>query len=145
MNVDLEERGEDSFYVPHPDLEHFLLEAGRQDGRVVEVFHGPDWYVSEEYSGPSEFQCPSEWTAYLGHYRTYNFGLTNFRVVFRKGSLLLMYPTGGHDVLAPLDDGQFRIGEDPSSPETIQFDSLASGRALRAILSGCPYYRTYTP
>ena len=144
VNVDLEERGEDSFYVPHPDLEHFILEAGRQDGRVVEVFHGPDWYVSEVYSGPSEFQCPSEWTAYLGHYRTYNFGLTNFRVVFRKGSLLLMYPTGGHDVLAPLDDGQFRIGEDPSSPETIQFDSLASGRALRAILSGCPYYRTYT-
>ena len=42
VNVDLEERGEDSFYVPHPDLEHFLLEAGRQDGRVVEVFHGPD-------------------------------------------------------------------------------------------------------
>ena len=41
QDVVLERRGEDSFYLPHPDLEHHLLEFGRDDERVVEVFHGP--------------------------------------------------------------------------------------------------------
>ena len=145
VDVVLQQRGGDSFYVPHPDLEHFLLEFGREGDRVVEVFHGPDWYVGEGYSGPERFDFPGDWESFLGHYRTYNFGLTNFRVVLRKGTLLLVYPTGGHEPLIPLGDALFRIGEDPRSPETIRFDSVASGRALRAVYSGCPYYRTYTP
>ena len=143
-DIPLERRGEDSFYVPHPELERFLLEFGREDGKVVEAFHGPDWYAGEGYMGPTLFDYPAEWGGFTGHYRTYNFGLTNFRISLRKGSLLLMYPNGGHDVLVPLGDGSFHIGEDPRSPETLRFDSVASGRALRAIYSGCPYYRTYT-
>ena len=145
QEVALERRGEDDFYAPHPDLELFHLEFGRDEGRVVEVFHGPDWYVGEGYLGPGTFDYPEEWERYSGHYRTYNFGLTNFRIVLRKGALLLMYPAGGYEVLTPLDDGLFRIGEDARCPETLRFDSVASGRALRAIYSGCPYYRTYTP
>ena len=145
QDVVLERRGEDSFYAPHPDLEYFLLEFGRDGDRVVEVFHGPDWYAGEDYSGPRSFDYPEEWESFLGHYRTYNFGLTNFRIVLRKGTLLLLYPTGGNEPLEPLGDGLFRIGEDPRSPETLRFDAIASGKALRATYSGCPYYRTYTP
>ena len=145
LDVVLQRRGDDSFYVPHPDMEPFLLEFGRDGDRVVEVFHGPDWYVSDGYTSPESFDYPAEWESFPGHYRTYNFGLTNFRVVLRKGSLLLVYPTGGHEPLVPLGDGRFRIGEDPRSPETIRFDAVASSRALRAIYSDCPYYRTYTP
>ena len=141
----LEPRGVDSFYVGHPELELFLLEFGRDGGRVVEAFHGAEWYAGEGYAGPVAFDNPPEWDACTGHYRTYNFVLTNFRVAPRKGELLLFYPTGGHDVLTPTGDGGFRVGEDPRSPETIRFDSVASGKALRATLSGCPYYRTYTP
>ena len=141
----LQRRGEDTFYVPHPELERYLLEFGREGDRVVEAFHGPDWYVGEGYTGPVSFDHPMEWGGLAGHYRTYNFGLTNFRVVLRKGSLLVVYPGGNHESLVPLGDGQFRIGEDPRSPETIRFDAVASGRALRALYSGCPYYRTYTP
>ena len=144
-DVTLQQRGGDSFYVPHPNLEHFLLEFGRDGDRVVEVFHGPTWYSGEGYSGLVSFDYPSEWDSLLGHYRTYNFGLTNFRIVVRKGELLLVYPTGGHDPLVPLGDGLFRIGADPRSPETLSFDSVASGLSLRAVYSGCPYYRTYTP
>ena len=144
-DVVLERRSEDLFHVPHPELEIFLLEFGREDGIVVEAFYGQEWYVGEGYSGPTSFDYPREWDSYQGHYRTYNFVLTNFRVVVRKGVLLLVYPTGGHDVLTPLDDGMFRVGEDPRSPETLSFDSIASGKALRAIYSGCPYYRTFTP
>ena len=144
-NVVLERRGEDTFYVPHHELEHYLLEFRREGDRVVEAFHGPDWYIGESYSGPRSFDYPPEWDGFTGHYRTYNFGMTNFRVVLRKGTLLLVYPSGGHEPLAPLRDGLFRIGEDLRSPETIRFDAVASGRALRAVCSGCPYYRTYTP
>ncbi len=148
-DVTLERRGQDGiqgvFYVPHPDLEHYLLKFGREGESVVEVFHGPSWYVREGNSGAGHFDYPADWESYCGHYRTYNFGLTNFRIVIRKGSLLLLYPAGGHDPLVPLGEGLFRIGEDPSSPETIRFDSVASGRSLRAVYSGCPYYRTYTP
>ena len=145
QDVVLQRRGEDRFYVPHPDLELFLLEFGRDGDRVVEVFHGPDWYAGEGYSGPRNFDYPEEWESFLGHYRTYNFGLTNFRIVLRKGTLVLVYPTGGNEPLEPLEDGLFRIGEDPRSPETLRFDAIASGKALRATYSGCPYYRTYTP
>ena len=143
--VTLQSWGDDSFYVPHPELERCLLEFGRDGGRVVEAFHGGQWYIGEGYSGPSSFDYPEEWEGFCGHYRTYNFGLTNFRVVIRKGALLLLYPAGGHEPLVPVGDGVFRVGEDPRSPETLRFDSLASGKALRAVYSGCPYYRTYTP
>ena len=144
-DVRLERYGQDSFYVAHPGLERFLLEFGREGEQVVEAFHGPGWYVREDYPGSRHFVYPAEWDSYCGHYRTYNFGLTNFRVAVRKGALLLLYPGGGHDLLVPLEDGSFRIGDDPSSPETLRFDAVASGRALRAVYSGCPYYRTYTP
>jgi hypothetical protein len=145
LDVGLQRRGVDSFYLLHPDLERHLLEFGRDGERVVEVLHGPDWYVGEEYSGPASFDYPVEWEGFTGHYRAYNFGLTNFRIVLRKGSLLLVYPSGGHEPLVPLGEGLFRIGEDLRSPETIRFDAVASGRALRVTCSGCPYYRTYTP
>ena len=144
VDVVLLRRGEDSFYVPHPEWERYLLEFARDGDRVVEVFHGPDRYVGESYSGPASFDYPAAWESFTGHYRTYNFGLTNFRVILRKGELLLVYPAGGNDTLVSLEDGLFRIGEDPRSPETIRFDSLASGKTLRAVLSGCPYYLTYT-
>ena len=142
--AELEPRGEDTFYAPHPGLDLFLLEFEREEGRVVGLFHGPDRYVAEGRSS-DEIPYPAEWGGFTGHYRTYNFGLTNFRIIVRKGKLLLLYPSGGHEVLSPTDDGAFRIGVEPQSPETISFDSVASGRALRAVYSGCPYYRTYTP
>lgn len=144
-DITLERRGDDSFYAGHPDLERFLLEFGRDGDRVVEVFHGPDWYTGDGYSGLRDFDHPEEWESYPGHYRAHNPGLSNFRVVLRKGALLLVYPTAGNEVLVPLGDGLFRIGEDRRSPETLRFDAVAGGRSLRANYSGCPYYRTYTP
>jgi hypothetical protein len=43
--------------------------------------------------------------------------------------------------LIPSDDGTFRVGEEPGNPETHRFDTVIEGRALRAWLSGWPYYR----
>jgi D-alanyl-D-alanine carboxypeptidase len=43
--------------------------------------------------------------------------------------------------LIPSDDGTFRVSDDPGNPETLRFDTVIDGRALRAWLSGWPYYR----
>jgi CubicO group peptidase (beta-lactamase class C family) len=143
--VALEKRGEDRFYVPHPDWSRFLLRFGRKDGQVVEAFHGSDWYVNECYTGPTGFDFPVDWAAYPGHYRSHNPWHTNFRVILSKGELLLVEPWGEEEVLVPLRDGIFRVGEQEHTPERIRFDTVLKGRALRANLSGCDYYRTFTP
>jgi hypothetical protein len=33
------------------------------------------------------------------------------------------------------------VSDDPGNPETLRFDTVIDGRALRAWLSGWPYYR----
>jgi CubicO group peptidase (beta-lactamase class C family) len=141
----LEERGEDRFHVPHPDFARFHLRFGREEGEVVEAFHGPNWYVNERYRGPTRFDFPEEWAAYPGHYRSHNPWYTNFHVISRKGKLFLVEPSGDEEVLVPLEDSVFRIGDDERIPERLHFDTVLSGRALRANLSGCDYYRTFTP
>jgi hypothetical protein len=143
--VALERRAPDRFYVGHPDFDLFLMEFKGQDGKVVEAFHGPHWYVTDGYSGPQHFDYPQEWEAYTGHYRARNPMLSNFRVLLRKGALVLIYPTGATEPLTLLGVGVFRIGEDERSPETLRFHAVVEGQALRADFSGCPYYRTFTP
>mgnify|MGYP000132607371 CR=1 FL=1 len=121
------------------------MKAKGEEGRVVEAFHGSDWYVGDGYSGPRRFDYPKVWEAYPGHYRTRNPELSNFRVVLRKGTLALIIPWGKTEPLSRLGDGLFRIGEDHRSPETVCFGPVVEGKALRADYSGCHYYRTFTP
>jgi hypothetical protein len=149
--IALERRGEDSFCANHPDWDLFLLAFGRaqaqgdEPGPVVELMHGADWYAGERYDGLRSFPYPPEWDAYAGHYRMHNPWLTNFRVLVRKGALWFVWPWGDEDPLTPLDDGSFRVGWDTYSPERLYFDQVAGGVALRATLSGCHYYRFFTP
>lgn len=139
----LEARGEDAFYVPHPDFALFLLRFGRQEGKVVEAFHGPDWYPGERYAGPRAFDFPEEWKAYPGHYRTPNPWEPNFRIVLRKGRLVYLGAEDEEEV-TPLEGGVFRVGEEFSA-ERLRFDTVIDGKALQANLSGIPYARTFTP
>ena len=139
----LEARGEDSFYVPHADFALFLLGFGRDGGKVIEAFHGPDWYPGERYTGPRTFDHPREWDAYPGHYRTPNPWEANFRIVARKGRLIFL-TAEGEEAITPLEGGLFRVGEDYSA-ERLRFDSILDGKALQANLSGIPYGRFFTP
>ena len=143
--IALERRGEDSFYVGHPDFELFLLEFSRRNGEVTEVFYGSDWYVNDRYTGPLQFVYPEGWEAYTGHYRSRSPETSNVRIVRRKGALALIFPAGTAEALMPLDDGSFRVGADEEAPETLRFDAIVDGRALVAEYSGCPYYRAFTP
>ncbi len=144
MDIPLERREDDSFYVPHPDWELFLLHFGRRAGRVTEAFHGPDWYLRERHDGPKTIEHPAGWDHYPGHYRSHNPWYSNFRVVLRKGGLVLIEPDGTENPLFPLDERTFRVG-DNSSPEWVRFSTVLDGRATCATLSGCDYYRTFTP
>jgi CubicO group peptidase (beta-lactamase class C family) len=138
----LEKRESDYFHADHPEFAYYLLGFGREDGGVVEAFFGSDWYVNERYQGPKEFDYPTDWDAYPGHYRSHNPWDTNFRVVLRKGKLILIYPFGENKLLVPVNDGEFRVGEDELSPERIRFDVIIDGQALYANFSCGEYYRT---
>lgn len=142
--VPLERLGGDRFLVNHPRFALFPLQFGRDPaGRVVELVHGERWLVHARYRGPRSFDHPARWAAFTGHYRSRNPWFNNFRVILRKGVLLLVAPEGTEEILLPLDrQGLFRVGPDPRSPERLLFDTVISGRALRATLSGVSYYRT---
>jgi CubicO group peptidase (beta-lactamase class C family) len=150
-------RAADALYARHPDLpelELFLLRFARdgdgdEDGRVVELFHGPDRYLAAGYDGPVDFPLPESWHAYPGHYRSYSPWLSNFRVVLRKGELMVLTAGGpestlGATPLAELEPGLFRVGEEPTA-ERLRFDAVVEGHALRATWSGHPFYRTFSP
>jgi CubicO group peptidase (beta-lactamase class C family) len=143
----LQRNGEDSFLVDYPDFQLFPLRFGREQGRVVEVFYGSDWYANERYQGPRSFDVPAEWFAFPGHYRANHAWFNNFRIVLRKGKLWLLTPGGDEEyVLTPGDDGVFWAGEEGRFPrEQISFDTSIRGGTQRAVLSGLAYYRTFTP
>jgi CubicO group peptidase (beta-lactamase class C family) len=146
----LEKRGTDCFYVNHPDWNRFLLRFGRAEtvtdspGDVVEAFYGADWYVNDSYTGAGEFEYPSEWNAYPGHYRSHIPWQTNFRLILRKGAMRLIWPTGGEQPLTSIGKDVFRIGNE-TSPERLRFSQIVNGQALCANYSGSDYYRFFTP
>ena len=141
----LEPLGTDKFFVPHPNFELLPLQFRRENDEIVEAIHGGEIYARESYQGKPPNEYPSDWGAYLGHYRSHNPWLSNFRIVLRKGTLVFIYPTGEDEPLHQLEPGLFRIGGDPRSPEFIRFDIVIDSRAMQAILSGGVYSRTFTP
>lgn len=146
QRVVLEERGIDRFYADHPDWNLFLFNFGRSAaGEVVEITYGSQWFVNDCYQGPRSFETPAEWAAYAGHYRSHDPWETNFRVFSRKGQLIYVAPGGDEEPLIFLGADMFRIGEDDYIPERLCFDQVVNGHALRALRSGCPYYRFFTP
>lgn len=135
----------DRFMGDHPTLGYDAFVFGRDaSGTVVEVFHGADWFVTEDYVGETVFDVPPLWMAYTGRYRAHNLWNPTYKVVIRKGVLMLLQASGAGDQLVPLDDGTFRIGDDPRSPERATFDTITDGQALRVTISCAPYYRFFT-
>jgi CubicO group peptidase (beta-lactamase class C family) len=91
--------------------------------------------------------APAELAGLVGHYRSYNPWYSNFRVVARDG--LLWYAAeeaeAEHHPLTALPNGSFRVGDAAWRPERLRFDTPIDGKAQRAVYSGNPYYRTFTP
>ncbi len=144
--VTLQPRGEDSFFVNHPEFALFNLRFGRDQGKVVEAFYGGEWFPNERYVGLRQFSYPQEWAGYAGHYRAAHPWFNNFRIVQRKGKLWLIAPEGEEMKLTPMPGGYFAAAvEGEPARERITFDTVVHGKTLRATLSGLAYYRTFTP
>jgi D-alanyl-D-alanine carboxypeptidase len=146
QEVMLEARGEDVFYTPHPDYDRYVFRFARDDsGKVVEVFHGPNWYIGQGYAGLATFDVPEGWRACVGRYRSYSPWFSYFEVFARKGGLMALLREGddvpGEYVLTETAPAVFCLGPDPS-PEVVHFRDVVDGRALQAVWSGHPFYRT---
>jgi D-alanyl-D-alanine carboxypeptidase len=136
----------DVFLSRHPDFALFPFRFQRDEaGRVEALVHGANWYPADWHEGPTEFETPAAWSAYPGHYRSYNPWTPGFRVVLRQGALWLIYPDGDESRLKPDSEG-FRVDDDPEGPERFVFDTIVDGQALRVGSPGSEtYYRFFTP
>jgi CubicO group peptidase (beta-lactamase class C family) len=142
----LEELDDDLFLAADPAFDRFGLRVERPAAAAAELWHGGRRYVREGAPARQLAEPSDELRALAGHYRSHNPWTTNFRVVLRGDRPWLIFPAApdGFDdeqPLTPLPDGSFRAGDDPGNPETIRFDTIVDGRAVRAWLSGWPYYR----
>ncbi len=142
---------DDTFVVSDAAWDRYQMRFERDDeGRVRDLVHGSDQYRRVGMDDEPFPPAPDAWYAYAGHYRSHNPWATNVRVVLRRGTLWLVCseaPDGFEDEapLVPLGDATFRVGDDPGGPERIRFTAIVEGEALEAVLSGCPYYRFFTP
>jgi len=140
--VPLERIWGDSFVVPHPGFSHAMVSFGRdKGGAVVEAFQLGDWYRNDAYAGPKRYEVPSEWDAYVGHYRAFGVLVGSLKFFVRKDRLICQ-SFGGHadSQLVDLGGGTFRIG-DETSPHRMRFDWIADGKALRCRASDGDFYR----
>ena len=111
--------------------------------RANELVAAGRWYATPAYRGPTAFPHPAAWNAYTGHYRypgahPYDPAL---RVQLVKGALAFEDGTP----LVPLADGSFRVGAETWGAERMRFDTIADGRAQRALYTGVALYRVTTP
>jgi hypothetical protein len=148
--IALERHADDVFILPDPDWDRFPLQAFRdEEGVVVELWHGPDWFGCPRYRGPSGFPARPEWQPFVGHYRSWSAWITDLRVFERKGRLWASGPwieaPACELELVPLGGAAFRVGADEWRPDRLTFDCLVEGRATRAVYDQAPLYRAFTP
>ena len=114
----------------------FPVEVGRKGDAVAEVAWGGEWYAGPAYEGPRAFETPAEWRAYAGAYRNDSPWYGTWRIVLRKGRLHF-----SGEPLVPLGGGLFRVGEDATATERMQFSDVVGGRARRLSFSGTDFRR----
>lgn len=141
----MEQKGGDIFLAYDAELSGQLFVFGRAESRpgektappVVEVGHGPHWYVGDKYTGPREAAYPKEWDAFTGHYRSDNPWEGSIHILVRKGKLL----ADGVVPLEPMPDGRFRLQDEPNSPEWVRFLHPANGMTMLMSLAGANFWR----
>lgn len=139
----------DLFLVAHEAIDRFPLEFARDAaGTVVEAFHGSTWFRGEAYAGPQPAPLPPEWSGYPGLFRNNSPWNPVFRILSRKGGLVLQWPYESGDQgpdgrLIPLGDGSFAIG-DEASPRRLRFEGVTyRGLAAVARFNGGRWYRGF--
>jgi hypothetical protein len=88
-------------------------------------------------------ELPGDLAPLVGTYAAWNPWVPQLRVRpdAEGAGLVLVYPDGDEAPLTPLPGGGFRIGDDPDSPERVEFTTLVEGRPMRAVVAGWPFDR----
>ena len=130
----------------HPRWRRFAIRLALADEGEAVLIHG-DRQWRRRATPPEPTPVPEEWKAYTGHYRGYNPWSPTFRVGIRGGKLYLLWPGGAEYQLVPIAGtaGHFRCTDGKPLPEAIEFDTVVDGQAWRAMLSGSPFFRFFTP
>jgi D-alanyl-D-alanine carboxypeptidase len=130
------------FAVPIPAMDRFALgvehDAG---GKIIAVTHGPTRYVRAGATGDADRAPPADAERLTGTYRTWNPWSPGFRVFLRGGTLMLATPAS-EKLLTPLDDGEWRVG-DERSPDRVRFDTMVDGAVQNAIYNNVPFSRSF--
>jgi CubicO group peptidase (beta-lactamase class C family) len=128
----LQHLGGDAFVAEHPEYALFPIVFGRASdpssatrGRVTEMSYGADHYVNRNQSQPPTPPDSDVLGQYVGTYYTESPWYDTTRIVQRQGRLFM----GGDIALVAIGNHLFRIGEDPSSPELVEFADMVEGRA----------------
>jgi D-alanyl-D-alanine carboxypeptidase len=130
----------DTFISDHADFDLYSLVFERENSSapnagasrpVVALAHGPDWYARPE-SQARPIEASPELAPYVGAYYSADPWVGWARVVQRQGRLWI----GGTDLLTPIGDRLFRVGEKPSSPEVAEFGEFVDGRPRRLRFDG---------
>lgn len=146
----LERMGVDAFRtVSHDDTLPYVFTraGGKNDGKVVEISHGSDWFVTKDFAEPVT-NSPTDYQGLVGHYVFAGPEGPNVRVFVRSGVLMVVIGWDASllaEPLTPLQGGTFRLGDEDFAPERARFDGLADGHMQRLTIQGVPLYRRATP
>jgi CubicO group peptidase (beta-lactamase class C family) len=142
QRIPLESLGGDAFLADEYSMRRFPVVFGRNDAKqVVELAHGPDWFVNQYYAGPREFPSVPQYESFVGHYRSDSPWTRSTRIVIRKGKLW----ADGTEPLERIGQALFRIGSDSFSPDVAEFLQVADGKALLLKINGGDQWRVNLP
>jgi CubicO group peptidase (beta-lactamase class C family) len=110
-------------------------------GRVA--VHGGNIYTEapDEFDAVTSTRRMPRLRRVTGRYDSHNPWRRSFDVVSRGRDLVIIEADGEEDPLRSIGGDRFRVGAEPN-PERLAFDAVVDGRAMRALATGHPYYRT---
>jgi hypothetical protein len=139
--IPLERLGPNAFLADEYSWRRFPLVFGRENGKVVELSHGADWYVNDKYTGPKTFPAIPAYEALAGHYRSDSPWFRSTRIVVRKGKLW----ADGTTPLEPIGEGLFRMGGESFTPDVAEFLQVVNGKTILLKINGTDRWRVDAP
>jgi len=119
----------------------FFREAS---GEVLEVVDGDATFVRA--GGTPAQVAPTSYRPLVGRYSAHGEEGPSVRIYARGGKLMMSYADSSLPMSLVEDEpGRFRFESPTYSPEWLQFDTIAEGKAQRLLLNGVPLYRIELP
>ncbi|MEZ5896944.1 MAG: serine hydrolase domain-containing protein [Parvularculaceae bacterium] len=127
------------FATTEPDFAVTGVVFEAENDAAVRAWIGEKEYLvnpSTEYMPPA----PEELRALAGRYDNDDRWAGPLYIYARAGGLWI----GNAVPLVPLEGGEWRLGDDETSPERIRFDGFINGRAQQLLFSGAPHVRRFS-